>query len=291
MRVALFGQGAFGEAIARRLLEQNITLAGVIVPTAPNDPLAAMAAAAGIPILWLNNARDPQLITAYQALAPDLNVLTNLPKILPMEILSYPKKETIAFHPSLLPDHRGKHALNWAIITGKRKTGVTVFWPDEGIDTGPIMLQRECALPDNETVSGLYRRIIFPMGVDLLVEAVLLVSRDTAEKKPQDPAQGSYEKPLTSNDTRIDWSARTSTICNLIRGCDKTPGAWASLDNDEIVLYGVSAYNATMAPGQFTAMHDGLVIGTGDGSVLIQTIKDGGQLICAAYWKQRGQFM
>ena len=157
--------------------------------------------------------------------------------ILPERVLTLPKLGTIQYHPSLLPKHRGISSMHWAIRAGESTTGLTVFWVDAGIDTGPILLQREVAIGPDDTVGSLYFDKLFQPGVDALVEAVRLVREGKAPKVAQDDAQATYDPPASDENSAIAWSAPAHDVYNLIRGSNPTPGAHARLDGKLVRIF------------------------------------------------------
>jgi len=157
MRILLIGQAAFAAKVLERFLGDGDEVVGVVCPpdrgTTP-DPVKTAALDRGIPVHQFKTLKGPEARDAFQAATSDLAVLAYVTQIVPESLLAVPRLGSICFHPSLLPRYRGGSAIPWQIIRGERKTGVTVFWPDAGIDTGPILLQREAAIgPDDEAAS------------------------------------------------------------------------------------------------------------------------------------------
>ena len=127
--------------------------------------------------------------------------------IVPERILYLPRFKTICFHPSLLPRHRGASGINWAIIEGDAETGVTWFWPDRGIDTGPILIQRRVPIGPADTTGSIYFNTLFPMGIETMVEAVDLIAAGNAPSIPQDESLATYEAPCRDEHAAIDFRA------------------------------------------------------------------------------------
>ena len=183
MRIVVHGQQAFGKAVLEALLERGEDVVAVYAPPEGGrpDPLAEAAEAAGLPLVRPASFKDPAVLEEFRALEPDLQVMAFVTLIVPAEFLSVPTHGTIQYHPSLLPLHRGRSAINWPVIKGETETGLTVFWPDGGIDTGDVLLQRRTPISATDTLGSLYFDRLFPMGVDALVDAVGLVQgRDGA---------------------------------------------------------------------------------------------------------------
>jgi len=232
VRIALIGQAAFGEAVFRALRdagEQVVVVSSVRGPKERPDPLYAAARAEGVPVYSTARLKHLDVLDRYQATQPDLCVMAFVTHILPEPVIHSPRHGTIEYHPSLLPRHRGRSAMHWAIRMGDTRTGLTVFWVDEGIDTGPILLQREVDIGSDDTVGSLYFDKLYPMGIDALVEAVRMVREGTAPAIPQDPALATYEHPADDTNSAILWDEPAQQVYNLVRGSIPTPGAHARL--------------------------------------------------------------
>lgn len=240
MRVSLMGQAAFGEAVFKKLLDDNVEVVGVSAPAPAGerkDPLWAAAEAAGLPVIDTPSLKTPAGQGPWRALNADLCVMAFVTDIIPNEVLHYPALGTIQYHPSLLPMHRGSSAINWAIINGDRDTGLTIFWPDQGIDTGPILLQKSCAIGPDDTVGSIYFNQLFPMGVEALVESVHLVADGKAPRIGQDHTLSTYEPPCGDAHARIQWYQPADVVYRLIRGCNPAPGAVASFNDAEFKIF------------------------------------------------------
>ncbi len=171
--------------------------------------------------------KDPAAFEQMASLNPDLAVLAFVTDIVPGNVLAVPKLGSICYHPSLLPKYRGASAINWAIINGETKTGVTIFWVDAGIDTGDILLQKEVEIPAGETTGELYFNKLYPLGVDAVLEAVELIARGEAPRLPQDHSRATHDPPCDEKVARIDWTKPGHQVFNFIRGTDPQPGATA----------------------------------------------------------------
>ncbi|MCK9520171.1 MAG: methionyl-tRNA formyltransferase [Dehalococcoidia bacterium] len=241
MRVSIIGQAAFGEAVFRRLQDDGIEIAGVSAPKpgegARPDPLWAAAEAANLPLVPTAELKDEARLAAWRDLNADLCVMAFVTDILPDEVFGLPRLGTIQYHPSLLPLHRGNAAMNWAIVNGDRETGLTIFWPDKGIDTGPILLQKQTEIGPEDTVASLYFERLFPMGVDAMVEAVELVAKGKARRIEQDHAKATYEPPMRDPQAEIRWYEPAERIHRLIRGCNPQPGAWTMFNGEKLRIF------------------------------------------------------
>jgi len=199
----------------------------------------------------------------FKALDADLAILAFVTLIVPERILYAPRYKSICFHPSLLPRHRGASGINWAIIAGDAETGVTWFWPDKGIDTGPILIQKRVPIADTDTVGSIYFNTLFPMGIDAMVEAVDLIKAGDAPAIVQDESRATYEPPCRDEHAKIDFAKPAREVFNLIRGCDPQPGAFANVGEEHVRLYeaGYSASKPDAAPGTIVTIDaDGMKI-------------------------------
>jgi methionyl-tRNA formyltransferase len=271
LRIALFGQAAFGKDVLVRLLEAGYQLVGIYVPPDEGrpDPLAAEAAARGLPLLRHRRFRRggvalPELVAEHGALGAELNVLAFVTTILPPEIVDAPVHGSLCFHPSLLPRFRGGSALAWQIILGERESGVTVFRPDAGVDTGPIVVQKPgVEIRDTDSAGSLYFERLYPLGIEAIVEAVAAVAAGTARGVPQAHSLATAQGLLTDALARIDWTRDAFELDRLIRGCDPQPGAFALLRGEKLRLFDARLLPfATDAPA-------GSVLGLADGRLLL----------------------
>jgi methionyl-tRNA formyltransferase len=201
-------------------------------------------------------------------------------------MLYLPTHGTIQYHPSLLPRHRGPSSINWPIIWGETKTGLTIFWPDNGLDTGPILLQKEVAILDTDTLGSLYFDRLYPLGVTSLLEAVDLVRAGKAPQITQDESQATYEGWCKEEHVRIDWHKPLQEIWNLIRGADPQPGAWTTYDGATVQMYDAKKHVGTTTgqPGEVTAVSEAsfTVAATGGQIEVLRVRPAGGQKISAA---------
>ena len=181
-------------------------------------------------------------------LAPDLAILAFVTDIVPGRVLALPRLGSICYHPSILPRHRGASAINWAVIDGDTRTGLTIFWVDEGIDTGDILLQKEVDIGPDETTGAVYFNKLYPLGVEALVEAVDLIAAGKAPRIPQDHSKATYEPPCDEKVAGINWEQPGRVVYNFIRGCDPAPGATTSFRGEMVKFF-----NAAFAPQAHSA--------------------------------------
>ena len=243
MQIIVIGQGSFGEKVLEALIQKGEDVVGVFCPPDKRgDAMKELAERSGIFLFRPNQIRDTQVYDTYVGLQPDLSILAFVTDIIPERLLRIPSLGTICYHPSLLPRHRGASAINWAIIQGDTRTGLTIFWVDEGIDTGPILLQKEVEIGPDDTTGSLYFNALFPMGVEAMVEAVELIRKGQAPRIPQDESEATYEPPCDDSVASVDWEKSSKDLYNLIRGCDPQPGAHTTLKGRKVRLYDVKLH-------------------------------------------------
>jgi len=273
LRIVVVGQAAFGEQVLTGLVARGDEVIAVYAPpdsAARPDPLAAAARAAGISCRQPPSYKAEAVHTEVAALAPDLMILAYVTQIVPLALADVPRLGSICFHPSLLPRHRGGSAINWALIAGESATGVSVFWVDAGIDTGPLLLQRAVPIDPNDSAGSLYYQRVLPAGVTLVLDAVALIESGTAPRLVQDESRATYEPLCRDAHARVDWAKPAGTVHDLIRGCDPQPGAYAGAGASQLRLYESRRVEdaGVAAPGTIVASDAaGVVVAAGGGAV------------------------
>jgi methionyl-tRNA formyltransferase len=289
MRIVVHGQQAFGKSVLEALLERGEDI--IAVYCAPEkegqrtDPLQEAALAHHLPVYQPKSYRNKDVQAEFATLNADLCVMAYVTLIVPEEVLNAPTHGTIQYHPSLLPKHRGPSSINWPIIQGDTKTGLTIFWPDKGLDTGPILLTKEVEIQDTDTLGSLYFNHLFPMGVEAMLEAVDMVRDGTAPKIVQDESQATYESWCRKEDVQIDWNKPVQEVWNVIRGSDPQPGAWSRLKGQEVYLYDAKKHvgDTGGTPGQVTAVdaNSFTVAAQGGAIEVIRVRPEGGRKVAA----------
>lgn len=280
MRIVLMGQAAFGAKTLEALMKNGEEVIGVYLPPdrpgSKEDPLKSLAMKHNLPVFQPVSYHTPEVLAGFRSLSPDLLIMAFVTDIIPVSFLECPKEKSICYHPSLLPRHRGGSAINWAVIMGDESTGLTIFWPDGGIDTGPILLQKVIPIKPEDTTGSLYFNSLFPMGIDAIVESVKLIKEGTAPKIPQDENQATYEPLCDDKVSQIEWSKPGTDIYNLIRGCDPQPGAYYLWKGDKIRFYSSRFLREKPLelPGTIVDTENGLLrIATADGIIEIGKVR------------------
>lgn len=292
MKLIVHGQQAFGKSVLEALLERGEEIVGVYCEPdkegRPEDPIKTFAQEKDLPVFQPKSYRNSEVEQQMAALNADLCVMAFVTLFVPEEVLNIPTHGSIQYHPSLLPLHRGGSSINWPIIWGEKKSGLSIFWPDNGLDEGPILLQKEVDVTDNDTLGSLYFNQLFPLGVEAMLEAVDLVRDGKAPKIAQDHSKATYEGWCRGDLARINWHMPTQTTWNLIRGCNPAPGAWTTWEGDKVFLFDARkiADAKSVQPGQVIDVTDaGIAIATSEGQILIERLRaDKGKKMPAAEW-------
>ncbi len=279
MRLIVMGQQAFGKSALEAILEkgEDEVVAVYCAPDKegkPTDPIKDFALEKGLPVYQPANFKDKDILDEMRALKSDLCVMAYVIIFVPEEARDIPTHGSICFHPSLLPKHRGPSSINWPIIGGATKSGLTFFWPDDGLDEGEILLQKHIDIGPDDTLGTVYFEKIFPLGIAATLEAIELVKAGNPPRIVQDESQATYESWCRKADAEIDWSKPVDEVYNLIRGTNPQPGAWTTFDGDELKIFDCAKTDASGAPGEITAVSDdGITVATQDGGILIKRVK------------------
>ncbi len=278
MRIAIVGQSDFGKAALEAFLDRGDAVAGVFCapekPGAAADPLRLAAEQRSVPVYQLKSLKTPEAHETLRSLGVDLGVMAYVLQFVPQDFATIPRHGMIQFHPSLLPRYRGPSSINWPIIRGDTRTGLTIFRPTDGLDEGPIILQKETPIGPDDTLGTVYFDRLFPMGIAALQEAADLAVSGGAAGSVQDEAQASYEGWCREAEARINWHNHLDFIHNLIRGCDPAPAAWSTFRGKKLQFHAVRKHPARTF-GQVKG-HLGAVTAIGPQSVCVAA--QGGQI-------------
>ena len=241
MKIAVIGQQDFGKAVLEAFLARGDQVAGVFCapekPGARADALKAAAQEKGLQVLQFPSLKGEEAMSAMRKLNADIGIMAFVLQFAPQEFVRIPKHGTIQYHPSLLPKYRGPSSINWPIIRGDTRTGLTIFRPTDGLDDGPVILQTETPIGPDDTLGQVYFERLFPMGVQAMLEAADLVVAGGHRETPQDEARASYEGWCRKAEARIHWANHVDFIYNTIRGCNPAPGAWSTLGDTELQIF------------------------------------------------------
>jgi methionyl-tRNA formyltransferase len=241
MKIAIIGQQDFGKAVFEAFLARKDEVAGVFCapekPGAKADPLRAAAEEKGLKVFQFKSLREPDAHEALKGLKVDIGIMAYVLQFAPDTLVKIPRLGTIQYHPSLLPKYRGPSSINWPIIRGDTRTGLTIFRPNEGLDEGPVVLQKECDIGPDETIGEVYFNKLFPMGVKAMLEAADLVAANKHKEVVQDESKASYEGWCRDGEARLHWAHPVDFVYNLIRGCNPAPGAWTTLNGKKVQIF------------------------------------------------------
>ena len=311
MRVVFFGTPEFAVPSLEALLGEGFDVRAVVTqPDKPQGrsrsqavalPVKVAAVAEDIPVLQPARPTDRAFVDRLRTLAPDVGVVVAYGHILKPELLALPRHGMVNVHPSLLPELRGAAPVEWAILNGLEKTGVTIMRMDEGLDSGPILHQLPHYI-EPEVTGGELSEHLAEMGAQALVETLALLEQDALKPVPQDHARATYAPKLTRDTARIRWSEPADKVARTIRALDPKPGAWTVLETGkgkretlkgsrrvagsvEVKLFGAKPVEGAGTPGEVLTADGRLLIAAGSGGVEVEEVQPAGKpRMSAANW-------
>jgi len=280
LRIVFLGSGSFAIPCFEALVEAGHDLAALV--TQPDrekgrgrglapPPLKPVSEGRGVPVLQPRKVREPEAQEALRALRPELQVVVAFGQILPRSVIDIAPLGTVNVHASLLPRLRGAAPIQWAIATGENETGVTTMLIDEGLDTGPILLQRGTPIVPEETAAELEPRLA-RLGAELLLETVRGLGESRLRPTAQDHTRATLAPLLKKEDGRVDWSQAASVLARRARGFSPWPGAFTTHDGRQLKLLHVRPTDARAggAPGTVLEVGaGGVVVACGEASALV----------------------
>lgn len=246
MRVIFMGTPDFAVGTLKALLESGHEVAAVVTqPDKPKGrgknmqftPVKEVAVEAGITVLQPKKVREAQVVEELRTYAPDVIVVVAFGQLIPKEILEMPKYGCVNVHASLLPKYRGAAPIQWAVIDGEEKSGVTTMQMDEGLDTGDMLLKEEVVLDEEETGGSLFDKLS-EVGAQLLLRTLDGLEKGTIvpEKQPEESTTA-YAAMLTKHMGEIDWNKSAKEIERLIRGLNPWPSAFTRLGEKNVKIW------------------------------------------------------
>jgi methionyl-tRNA formyltransferase len=285
LKLVFFGTPEFAVLPLQTLLSSNHEILAVV--TQPDrqsgrgrhmkpSPVKLEAQKAGIRILQPQSVKDENFISELKSFNPSAIVLVAYGQILPAAIIDLPKRGCINIHASLLPAYRGAAPVNWAIINGEKKTGITIMLMDEGMDTGPVLLQDEIEIRESDTTGTLYLKLS-EIGADLLIS--LLNDLEGGNVTPHaQTGEVSYAPVLKKTDGLLNWSRSAKDICNFIRGMNPWPGAYSYIEGERIKLLSARPTDDNGPEGVIKKISkDELIVSAGNGAVSILELQPSGK--------------
>lgn len=289
LRIILNGQDAFAKNVLDLLQEDGHTIVAVVATIRPDDPLRMVAIEQGIPVIDLGRVNTKSARKEMGDLNADITVGAFLQKPLKIKTIKVPKHGTVNFHPSDLPKRRGRSAQNWAIIEGDEYMGLSAYFMDEGIDTGPIVHQVRFSIPENATQNSLYKSDVLPKGALMMRDAVRKVAYAIGEGRekgqsvelpltPQDESLATYDPPITEAHVRIDLGGTDArTVHNKIRGAQNSPGANILIPGTSIMLKLFDSevqLGPPEKPGGFKVGEETVLFDTKRGLISIKNVRE-----------------
>jgi len=230
-----------------------------------------------VPVLQPKSLKDPEFAEALKSFGADIFVVVAYGRLIPASVFNIPPCGTINLHPSLLPEYRGAAPVQWALINGETRTGVTVQMINEELDAGDIVLSQEVMVHEEMTADELYETVM-PLGAELVIRAVELLGsgrRDMLVK--QDHSRATYCGKIDTEMARIDWKKSATAVHNLVRGLNPRPVAWTTFREKQIKVWGTRIFREEFtapAPGEIAVFHKKrLIAGTGNGMVEIISLQ------------------
>ncbi len=242
--------------------------------TAP--PVKEFALLHGINVLQPEKIKTPEFIEQIRALNPDLLITAAYGKILSKDLLEVPTKGCINVHGSLLPAYRGAAPINWAVINGEKKTGITTMFTDVGLDTGDMLLKKELEINPDMTVGELHDKMAV-LGAEVLKETLIELKKGTLKRIPQQDSESTYAPMMNKELGLIDWNKTAQQVHNLVRGTDPWPGAYTFLNGNRMRVWKTSLTNEKSDShyiGQIIEVSDdGILVKCSDEYILIREIQ------------------
>ncbi len=291
MRLIVMGQQAFGKDALAKLLEKgrDEVVAVYCEPDRegkPIDPIKEFALEKGLPVHQPANFNDQSTLNTLSSIKADLMIMAFVNVFVPEAARNTPTHGSICFHPSLLPLHRGPSAVNWPIIMGSNKSGFCWFYPSDGLDEGDSLLQWECPIDEDDTVINLYFKKIYQPAVDSVLQVCNLFRAGNPPRIIPDEAKATYERRCIKKHARIDWNKPVGQVYNLIRGTNPAPGAWTTLNGEEVQIF-----DSMRVPGDGVSSKiidingEGITVQCIGGRILIKRVRPSGSgKITASEW-------
>lgn len=285
LRIIFMGTPDFAVPSLDMLVRNGFEVAAVVTqadkPKGRGNRVAVPAVKAyaldkGIPVLQPLKVKTPEFVAEMKALSPDLFITVAYGRILSKELLEVPPLGCINVHGSLLPKYRGAAPIQWAVINGDRKTGITTMYTDIGMDTGDMLIKKEMEIPEDMTTGQLHDQLAL-LGAETLKETLACLQEGTLVRVPQKEEEATYAPMMQKDTGLIDWSASAWKIHNLVRGTNPWPGASTVYKGDRMRIWGTRVLEEDTVgakPGMVhSAGRDGIIVQTGRGKLLVTEVQ------------------
>lgn len=290
MRIIVMGQQAFGKDALEKIITTGTdeVVAVYCEPDRdgkPEDPIKIFALEQGLPVEQPSEFDDREVIEKMEGYNADLMVMAFVNIFVPEAARDIPTHGSICFHPSLLPKYRGPSAVNWPIIMGETESGFSWFYPTDGLDEGDSLLQWKCELSPDDTVIDLYFKKIYPAAIDSVLEVCDLFRAGNPPRIEPDEAEASYERRCTKKHSKIDWNKPVGQVYNLIRGTNPAPGAWTTVDGEEVGVFDCERVSGDgISSRVMEVAEDGVTVQCIGGRIKIKRVKTKDGKIPAGDW-------
>ena len=284
MKIVFMGTPDFAVPCLEALINDGCDIAAVFTqPDKPKGrgytmtppPVKVCAENHGIKVYQPEKMKDGTAYEILKEIKPDMIVVVAYGKILPKDIIELPKFGCINVHASLLPAYRGAAPIQWAVLDGKKKTGVTTMYMDVGLDTGDMLLKAETEIGENETAGELHDRLSV-MGAELIVKTVHEAENGTLVREKQDDNKSCYASMLTKEMSVIDFSKTAQQVHDLVRGLNSWPSASAVLNGKRMKIHRTLIADGNGEPGQVLSLEP-FVVACGSGAVEITELQPEGK--------------
>lgn len=288
MKIVFMGTPEFAVPCLQKIIDEGHEVVAVVTqPDKPKGrgkklampPVKELALKYDIPVYQPLKAREESFVDTLKEMNPELIVVVAFGQILPKSILDIPKYGCVNVHASLLPRYRGAAPLNWVIINGEEKTGVTTMYMDEGLDTGDMILKSEIPLDDEITAGELHDKMMID-GAKVLKETIDLIEKGEAPREKQSNENTCYSPIMNKSLGNIDWNKSAIDIHNLVRGINPWPSAYTTYEGQTMKIWKTKVIdkNSDKDPGTIISVDkEGINVSTSEGTVQIKEIQMAGK--------------
>lgn len=288
MRIIFMGTSVFAVPSLKKLINNNFTIVSVVTqPDRPRGrgkkmqptPVKEIAEEYNLEVFQPQRVKDPDTINYILDLEPDLIVVVSYGQIIPTEILDYPRYGCINLHASLLPEYRGAAPIQRVIMDGKKVSGVTTMFMEEGLDTGDIIMQ--VPIPINNDINhGEYEKKLAAAGAELLIDTIRTIESGSMPQRKQNDEKATYAPMITREDEKIDWNNTAEHIHNQVRGLNPEPAAFTIINGVKVKIHKTILVdeNQTGQPGVvIDTDRDKFTVQTKQGRLLITEVQREGK--------------
>ncbi len=284
MKTIFMGTPEFALSSLHKVFEQTDLKAIFTKEDKPNsrgkkiiiNPIKQFGLDNNIEVIQPKKLKDQEIINKIKEIDPDLIVVVAYGKIIPKEIIDIPKYGIINVHSSLLPKYRGASPIHSAILNGDKETGISIMYIEEELDSGAVILQEKCEISEHDTLGILHDRLK-EIGAKLLEKTLKLIESGNVKAVPQDHSKASFVKPITKEETKIDWNRSIEEIYNQVRGLNPFPCAYTNFNDIVVKVYEVEkdteSYDGELGEVVFLKKKSGPVIKLRDGNLILKNVK------------------